>query len=309
MADWPITTPKTLFESPGQPLATPASLGPWNIQPSLTESLSEPMAPNKKKKKPPANPARGFATTSLPSRSKVADQAVQEDSSGQKKPHSPLSTDQVDNGTQNIKQSAPSATAPSQISDMTPEQLEAHLEDAEFDALLEKHGARCLAESARQAARLLTEQRQLRAQSYPLSTYGWLTDETIQGLFDMHRRVPKASKASAGTINDDEKLLIDLWTLQRVLQALKFPRVQEALLNIAEIAAKCQLALGTDLIPGLLEAFQWYAMDTQADDLPDYDHSLTIKAASHSGAQTPQPTTSGTYYTLHTESESDRGPI
>lgn len=178
---------------------------------------------------------------------------------------------------------------------MTPEQLEIHLEEAELVGFLEKHSVRCLTEATRQTTRLQTEQRQLRSQSYRLSTYGWLTDETIDQVFVMHDKSPQQSAqgVSAGQRTTiDEKTTADLWTLRRVLEALKFPLIEEALSHIAELAVRGNLAINTDLLPGLVEAFQWYARRTDADGLPDYDNSASTKEP-QSGDQTPQPTFSG----------------
>ncbi|OQU99639.1 hypothetical protein CLAIMM_05247 isoform 1 [Cladophialophora immunda] len=145
------------------------------------------MAP-KKKKKPAANPARGFATTSVPSKSKAVDEpdeglvSVDDTASGAgtgAKPTAPIKHENAasSNGEQ--------AVQGLKIQDMTPEEFEAHLEDSELEGVLSKYATRCIADARRQVARLETERRQLRPQAQKLSTYNWLPDETVDSLFDM----------------------------------------------------------------------------------------------------------------------------
>lgn len=257
------------------------------------------MAP-KKKKKAASNPARGFATTSLPSRTKLADEAERElpgtpaeaakNGSAAHPGGSPVGAPDSSQQT-----SLPPGTA--DIAKMTPEELEAHLENAELDGLLDKYAARCIAESHRQVTRLETEKRQLRSQSVKLSTYGWLSEETTDQLFHMNGEPPSKAKVSnfpPRDFVDEDKLLTDLWTLQRVLQALGLPTVSEAIAHVTSLTVLGRLVTSGDLIPGLAEAFEWYASQKQSDDLPSYDVSVSRRLA-ESGDTTPQRDISGQY--------------
>jgi ATP-dependent RNA helicase DHX29 len=255
------------------------------------------MAP-KKKKKPAANPARGFATTSLPSRVKVVEEAEQAPSNLPILTPGDVSSAANNNpqdGAKNLSQDRSLPTGTSEIGNMTPEELETYLENAELDNLLNKYATKCIAEANRQVARLETEKRQMRSQAVKLSTYGWLSEETTDQLFDMNvesNLKVKAWPSSPRDFIDDEKLLTDLWTLQRVLQALAFPTVHEAIAHVTHITVVGGFATTGDLIPGLLEAFEWYASQLQSDELLGYDQGFRRKLG-ETGDRTPQQDTSG----------------
>ena len=260
------------------------------------------MAPNKKKKKAASNPARGFATTSLPSKAKPVDEpernVVRPSVRGQEQgatgepsvvPNG-QGTDVGTNGQQSTK-----------IEDMTPEELEAHLENSELEALVDKYSARCIADANRQITRLETERRQLRLQANKLSTYPWLPEETIDELLEMNA-AGTATNGHNGNISiapgAEEIALVDLWTLQRVLQALQLPRVSDAIHYIAGLAASGQLKTNTDLFPGLPEALQWYAMNNEGAELPSYEHVVGSRPGK-SGDSTPVQDDSGTFVMMH----------
>ncbi|OAL36050.1 hypothetical protein AYO20_04712 [Fonsecaea nubica] len=254
------------------------------------------MAP-KKKKKPTANPARGFATTSVPSKSKTVDQP--DEALGD----ASAAGTSTDTGT---KITAPGkdkvvtskdgehAEQGLKIQDMTADEFEAHLEDSELESLLAKYATRCVADARRQVARLETERRQLRPQSQKLSTYTWLLEETIENLIDMDARDTSCGPSTSRSVEtavDEEKLLLDLWTLERVLVSLKFPRVSEALAHITELALLRQLKSATDSLPGLPEALQWYACKMPEGELINYEQT-TGTMTGVSGTSTPLQVTS-----------------
>jgi ATP-dependent RNA helicase DHX29 len=258
------------------------------------------MAPNKKKKKAAANPARGFATTSLPSRSKAADVDETNENGSDIKPLTTEDVSTKDNAKHsdvNLAEGSKGAVTggPKEINEMSPEELEDHLENAELEDLVEQHAARCISEANRQASRLETEQRQLRSLSYRLSTYSWLPNEIVAELYDMDgtdsRHTPPSATAGS-SFDKQEKLLLDLWTLKRTLEALLLPAVDDALSHVAKLAVYGQLAVNTDLLPGLLEALQWYGPSDFGSQLPDYDHGTGPKVM-QSGDSTPLPATSG----------------
>lgn len=255
------------------------------------------MAP-KKKKKPAANPARGFATTSLPSKSKSTDEPAPGSGDGnggdQKQgPETKLPLESV-NQTGNSKTSQQSDQGVD-IKDMSPQELEAHLENSELDAILEKYGSRCVNDARRQVARLESERRQLRSQAYKLSTYNWLPDETIDELFDMYSPDSAIKTVTNTPSSGDEKLLVDLWALERVLLSLNFPRVDEAIVYIATLATSGQLTQAGDYMPGLSEALQWYASSADSAEFFNYEHSAGSKLG-QSGESTPLQTTSGEWH-------------
>ncbi|KAL2429000.1 putative helicase C15C4.05 [Exophiala dermatitidis] len=252
------------------------------------------MAPNRKKKKPVANPARGFATTSLPSKAKVTEQSGE--TTAQENGDAADPAQATDAPSRGKDSSRPSDGAPD-IKDMNPEELEAHLETSELEALVEKYAARSIADANRQAAKLETERRQLRSQAYRLSTYPWLSDEIVDHLLRLNAPATAydAPAGGGGLVQDEEKLLVDLWTLERVLESLKLPRVGEAISHVAVLATLGRLDISSDSLPGLQEAFEWYASSTDRDELPNYEAVQGAKP-NRSGDSTPiqpisEPTT------------------
>ncbi|KAK6365226.1 hypothetical protein LTS17_011459 [Exophiala oligosperma] len=253
------------------------------------------MAPNKKKKKAVANSARGFATTSVPSKAKPTDapnENISEPSTGA----GPQGAQALQNGDDSAMGPLPETSE--RIEDMTPEQLEAHLENSELEALVEKHSTRCLLDASRQSTRLETERRQLRSQALKLSTHPWLSQETIDELFAMNTPWTATTNGMDHAplpSNNEEKTLLDLWTLERVLQALKLPRVSEAVTHIAGLALSGQVSTSSDSLTGLPEALQWYATAEDAADLSGYEHIPELRPGL-SGSNTPvlidsEPTT------------------
>ncbi|KIW17300.1 hypothetical protein PV08_04491 [Exophiala spinifera] len=251
------------------------------------------MAPNKKKKKAVANPARGFATTSVPSKTKLADEPnenVAESSTST----TPQDAQILENGDGATQSHLPKTSQ--KIEDMTPEQLEAHLEDSELEAFVEKYSSRCDADASRQVTRLETERRQLRLQAHKLSTYPWLPQQSIGELFAMNalwETMKDGMEQAPLPSSAEEKVLLDLWTLERVLQALKFPRVLEAVTHVAGLALSGRLSTSSDSLPGLTEAFQWYALGEDAEDLSSYEHTVELRPG-NSGSSTPVLFDSGT---------------
>ncbi len=253
------------------------------------------MAPNKKKTKPVSNPARGFATTSLPSKAKPADEPNKDAPSagdrtqGEGRDHEEtIGTSQGD-GTASTK--AIASNQPAAIGDMSPEELETHLENSELEALVEKYALRCISDANRQVARLEAERRQLRSQAYKLSTYGWLPEERIDQVFAMQATDTAHLHPNEMEVrvlpNSEEKLLIDLWTLERVLNSLRLPKVQEVVTLVTEMAICGRLSPAGDSLPGLSEALQWYASNLGADELSSYEHALESKSGQR-GNGTPQ---------------------
>lgn len=253
------------------------------------------MAPNKKKKKAVANSARGFATTSVPSKAKPTDapnENISEPSTGA----GPQGAQALQNGDDSAMGPLPETSE--RIEDMTPEQLEAHLENSELEALVEKHSTRCLLDASRQSTRLETERRQLRSQALKLSTHPWLSQETIDELFAMNTPWTATTNGMDHAplpSNNEEKTLLDLWTLERVLQALKLPRVSEAVTHIAGLALSGQVSTSSDSLTGLPEALQWYATAEDAADLSGYEHIPELRPGL-SGSNTPVLIDSGEFY-------------
>jgi hypothetical protein len=138
-------------------------------------------------------------------------------------------------------------------------------------------------------------------QANTLSTYPWLAEETIDELLEMNATGTATNGHNGKTSiapSAEELALVDLWTLQRVLQTLQLPRVSDAIHYIAGLAASAQLKTTTDLCPGLPEALQWYATNTEAAELPNYEHVVGPRPGK-SGDSTPVQDDSGTFVVMH----------
>ncbi len=89
------------------------------------------MAPSRKKKKAATNPARGFATTSSVSKSKI-----QEDEGLVEIPTAEIS--KVDEGGHSSHDHEAQHEEPADLRDLSPEELEIKLEESELQLFLEQ---------------------------------------------------------------------------------------------------------------------------------------------------------------------------
>ena len=226
----------------------------------------------KKKKKPAANPARGFATTSIASKPKEGLPEIV--------PEPTTSTE--DNATikaQVIEQVA--AISSSTVSDdkpLTAEEFEKQLEESELQVLVEKHAQKSKRDAARQKTRLETDRRLLRSQAESLNTRKWLPPELMEEILDL----VKAEGRFAGQPNEvlgsskqasEEELTIRLWTLQQSFLGSGFieGKVNLALRHVLDISDKIGLG-NKDSIWGLEESLDWLARTCSREELPDYEN-------------------------------------
>ena len=231
------------------------------------------MAP-KKKKKPASNPARGFATVSLPAKAKMDDGASEAENAladvGNAETISDKSQDTVDI-TQPPQES-------SSFQDITADQLQEYFEDAELQNIVEKSAERSKREATRQVARLETERRTLRAQAMPLETDDWLTKDLVQEIFSLHKNSkgkheqPLRSPQHDKEMQQDD-LLVKLWTLQQVLKILHIPQEERVLKHVVSLTSDCILR-SKDYIWGLEESLDWLALHGDPEDLPSYEPSM-----------------------------------
>jgi ATP-dependent RNA helicase DHX29 len=219
------------------------------------------MAPNKKKKKPAGNPARGFATTSIASKPKPEkpDAAKDENAALPEKEEGPV----VDPAPQLPSASAP-ALAPPQV-EQTPEELEAQLERDELQLLVEKHAPKVRRESRRQAAKLQTDRRVLRAAAESLTTHDWLSGDITDGIISLAQTESKDSNRKQGQqsllkVMSEEDATARLWMLDLTLRDMGFsPAHIEPVLRW--LCANAASVDSTASVWGLQEALEWLALD------------------------------------------------
>ena len=226
------------------------------------------MAPNKKKKKPASNPARGFATTSTASKAKTRD-LESEVADG----NTPVAeeTNTAPNPL-SILGGAPDLHEDKSLSELTAEELERHLEESELQAMIDKHGDAVHRLTSRTVSKLETEKRLLRPQGDPLTMDLWLPAQVVEDIvneesvLDCDRVLVTdgvfASKSRIQTPQDD--LLLKMWALHEILPQLGFSAEQRwsALKDV--LVQDQSMAMNTyntsrDNVWGLDQSLDWLA--------------------------------------------------
>ncbi|KAI6779489.1 ATP-dependent RNA helicase-like protein [Emericellopsis cladophorae] len=252
------------------------------------------MAGTKKKKKPAANPARGFATTSIaskprPENEEPKQQNVAPPSKGDSAPPSSAAPAAVVGN-------ASKPDAPKEQS-LSPEEFERQLEESELQLLVEKHAQKVKRDAQRQQSRLETDRRLLRGNGDSVNCPKWLPEDLMGHILEIIQAesrfaassiVPEASGNSK--MPSEEDMIIRLWTLQQTLQATGFPqsRVAAVVKYIIDIAPNVSVA-GKDLVWGLEEALEWLARECDAAELPAYE-SRPKPVAKDTPSDTPTST-------------------
>lgn len=254
---------------------------------------------NKKKKtKPAANPARGYATTSTISKSRV--EATDNASPSIKKGADDPVTKSTLPPSQDPRESEKSTTTAEQKKELTPEEFEAQLEEAELQLLVDKHAQKTKRDALRQKQRLETDRRLLRNQAESINAKKWLPIELMDHILDLIQAEGRfaassttSEGASTGKMPSEEELTVKLWTLQQVLRGSGFAeeKVQAALQFVLDISANVS-GNTKDSVWGLEEALDWLARECPVDELPEYDKrgkagASTSDSPVPSGATTP----------------------
>ncbi|TPX16559.1 uncharacterized protein E0L32_003853 [Thyridium curvatum] len=255
---------------------------------------------NKKKKKPAASVARGFATTSIASKPRAdpteaaADNTAEAAGKARDAPPaakgsgpSPAAAPAAAGAPQNGEK----ARAPGQ--DLSAEEFEKQLEESELQLLVEKHAQKTRRDAQRQKSRLETDRRLLRGQAESVNARKWLPPELMDHVLDLIQAEGRfaASSVASDSVSSskmlaEEDLTIKLWTLQQTLEAAGFlgERIQSVLKYVLDIAPNVN-AGNKDSIWGLDEALDWLARECQNDDLPGYE----AKAGAGSKSQVDTP--------------------
>jgi ATP-dependent RNA helicase DHX29 len=249
------------------------------------------MAGKKKAKKPAANPARGFATTSIASKPRTDLAEAPGDSTPASKvtndAHAPPSNGTPQTTTTTTDDTKTRTGAPTV--ELSPEEFERQLEESQLQLLVEKHAQKVRKDAQRQKTRLETDRRLLRNASETLNTRKWLPQELMDhvlGLIQAEGRFAASSVSSEGATSrlpPEDDLIIRLWTLQETLENSGFPedRIQPALQFALDIAPNIAYNSRSESIWGLEEVLDWFARECAKEDLPDYSGR---KAASKSQA-------------------------
>lgn len=232
------------------------------------------MAGKKKKTKPAANPARGFATTSLPSKAKPEKDIADTSTEVSEKP-SAAPTPVSAPSDESAQPAPPGKHAPArELHQLSPEELEAQLELSELQNVIEQQGPKVKKEASRQVARLHTERRVLRSQAEVLSFRDWLPDELMQQIVDLaigeeHLSASNGSSTSLRRFAEDD-LIAKIWQLHISLTDLDIP--EEQINKVLEhVLAHPPAEDSANMVWGLSEALDWLALHSDSSQLLDYD--------------------------------------
>lgn len=239
----------------------------------------------KKKKKTVANPARGFATVSQPSKPKEPVQSDSEIPSDSQKP----SADHSVNGDHSVDDSkgGKNADEAKAIAEMTPDEFETHLENAELRSLVEENASRIKTEATRQAAKLKNERRQLRQQADQASIYGLnnvLIDNILQSSAQIGLQARKTFRSNPSPETDETQILQRLWLLQETLQHLQVEMLDEALTHVLYLSRHRGVDPSTNSVWGLEEALTWIAGFAGVEESLSYDTDKVADVDAHHNA-------------------------
>ncbi|KAF0316525.1 ATP dependent RNA [Colletotrichum asianum] len=236
------------------------------------------MAGAKKKKKAAANPARGFATTSVASSKARTEPAEGSDNAANGRAANAASSAAAAQDASPASQSTPPGDQSAQKT-LSPEEYEKQLEEDELQLLVDKYAQKTKRDAQRQRTRLETDRRLLRSQADSINSRKWLPQELMDQILDLiqaESRFASSSvsteSAASGKMLPEEDMTIKLWTLQQTLGSVGFPedRVQSVMRYILDIAPNIP-AIAKDSLWGLEEALDWLARECPTDELPDYD--------------------------------------
>ncbi|KAF2101998.1 ATP dependent RNA helicase-like protein [Rhizodiscina lignyota] len=254
-----------------------------------------------KKKKPAANPARGFATTSIASKAKVekaSDDTAAPPASPQKEPGKPSDMDA--SGPQISEKEV--STAPKQLHELSPEEMERQLERDELQLQVEQNGVKVRREAARQVSRALTDCRVLRSQAQSLNVKDWLSYPVIQQILALAKEDSQHDPQITSQGNEDafteDEMTIKLWTLREALSGfgIAYEHVDSAL----KTAMQKRLNYGDGpYLWGFPQSLEFLALISGNDILPAFDRQkvavsqtqtpVDSDTETHTARQRPSP--------------------
>lgn len=238
------------------------------------------MAGAKKKKKPIANPARGFATTSVASkpRLEIAEPVGSQSSSGVNTPKTaPLAGSEATPLPSKPAEQSGEDTSVKKVV-LSPEEFERQLEESELQLFVEKYSQKVKRDAQRQCSRLETDRRLLRGQAENISTQKWLPRELMDHILDLIKAESRfyasslsSENAGPGKMPSEEDLVSRIWTLQQTLSGAAFSGhiIESAIQHILDITPNISPA-PRDYIWGLEEALEWLARESPLEELPTY---------------------------------------
>ena len=243
------------------------------------------MAPSRKKaKKPAANPARGFATTS--SASKPWGATADDDSAhveAESKKHE--SNARLERAPAAAVKADISAADGKELADLTPEQLEAQLVASELQLFVEKYATRTKQDAQRHVARLQTERRLLRTQAERLYLDNWISEGLIEKILNLVSSESSQARPTGVSPDPRDGIADDVvqrtWVLRRALLGLDFAEdradeaIRQFLTGLTSLEVKDSKA-ARENVWGLEICLEWLAA-TYGSEMPNYDRHKAVK--------------------------------
>ena len=251
-----------------------------------------------KKKKPAANPARGFATTSIAKKPRPEKEEDSYSAPREKSKDERLETPKSG------PESNVSATKDSELKELhklSPEELEEQLERNELQLLVETYGPKVRRDVNRLNSKLRTDGRVLRAQSHGISLRQWLPEELMVQVLDLFRKEKHEARQSAkrnpgSKALSEEETVIRCWTLLKALLDLGVPR-EHAFRAIAEVLKNPPNSDSSSYVWGFKASLDFLALELEEGDLPSFDgkkarNGPAIEGASCQGTAISTPLSS-----------------
>jgi ATP-dependent RNA helicase DHX29 len=235
----------------------------------------------KKKKKPVANPARGFATVSVPSKKPI----IEDDDSEQQGDAEHEATPQ-NQGEDNSKETKEEK----ELHQLTAEELESRLELNDLQSFIEAQGSKTARDSQRQISKLQTDCRVVRPQSFSINTFRWLPEELLDEIIAFARE--EQSNITAAPLPKDmteDDWTTRFWTLMRTLLGIGIPK-EKVLELLKQVQLKDPSSDNSTYIWGLQESLDRLAQESNLLELPSYDvqrSKVTPESYENSDASRP----------------------
>ncbi|KAG0633734.1 hypothetical protein HOY80DRAFT_990174 [Tuber brumale] len=229
----------------------------------------------KKKNKVASNPARGFATTSVPSKTKTP---------------APVAEGPSEKGIDTLVVSEPSGQGSGKVGEIPGIPSGEEVEEHRLKALVDKLGQRVRRETQRIVTRVEVEKRTIRSICYPLKVNKLLEFDFVRysnqprttggvkelGVGDQILALAKEEfiqmrRADETECKRGEALLLNAWILQKTFISMGFPkgRVEEGLQALADHGS-ATLDKEKGLDGALEEMFDWLALNCEEEELPGF---------------------------------------
>lgn len=245
-----------------------------------------------KKKKPAANPARGFATTSVASKPK-ANKDVDIASASSTSMVEPaggaevISVPPKDLQITELRLDEPSA----KTHELSPEDLEEQLERNELQLMIEKHGPKVVKESSRQISKVQTDRRVLRGQAQDLHTREWLPEELMLQILDLTKddvsrgNYSREQNGKSKSISEEDSV-VKFWALYRTLSefGVSPEHIQKV---IRQLVVNPPSNDSSGQLWGFSEALDLIALECEEHELPSFNRRLQSTAERSAASSTP----------------------